>query len=292
MKRLLTLTALSLLAHATAAIPARFSLEVGQSVNLTTLGTSKTATFVSSDPSIIQVNGQTATALRLTPDGQAVTITATEGRTVTQAAVTSHGIEYGVGAGTTLRSGQPPANARILIVRARMVNGAAPDRIDSAYAYGNAQLNPAKLAPLTGLVKIGGMLIGQFSLDQGQEPWDVLMRSGNITRRFQVPEQSLRDVDPTSSIQGTVRGNTLTLTGSAPVESSLAVRVTGNARLMSLPPISQPGRTRLPATVTLNVPGGQKASVEVRIYNAPVLDPTRALPATFTWTQHTVATVR
>lgn len=283
----------ALTAGATAlTFPASFSLEVGRSVDLTQLTKDRGVRFTSSHPDLVAINGTEARALHLTPDGTTITITAQDGKDTKRAAVTTHGIEYGIGKGTVLRPGQPLNSFRILLVRARGADGKAPAQFDVAYGFNGTKASTSMLAPATDTQKIGNMLVAQWNIDAGQMTWDYLLRAGNVTRRFQLDREPLTPVQQAPEITGAWNGRTLVLKGNAPNSSSMTVRTVGSPELTKLPPFNQPGRTTLPAQLTLTLPSGRAGAVEVRLYNAPVLDPRSVLPDTFTWTQHPVATFK
>lgn len=289
--RQLTLTA-TLLALSTAgalAFPASFSLEVGRPVDLSTLGAGKNATITSSHPDLVRIDGKTATALHLTPDGSRVTLTVKEGNATTRAVVTTHGIEYGLGKGTVLRPGEPMNSFRILIVRARTAEGSAPQGLESAYGFNGTRPTPQMLKRAEDGQRIGNMLVYQWQLDGGQNTWEFLLKAGSISRAFKLDREVLTPVQTAPAIRGTLTGRTLTLTGTAPDKTSMLVRLTGSPALTALPSSLQPGQTKLPAQLTLTVPTSTPGNVEVRLYNAPVLDSKSVLPDTFTWTQHPVA---
>lgn len=272
--------------------PASFSLEVGRTVDLTQLTKDRNVRFTSSHPDLVEISGTQAKVLHLTPDGTTLTITAQDGKGTVRAAVTTHGIEYGIGKGTVLRPGQPLNSFRVLVIRARGADGRAPAQLDSAYGFNGNKASAGSLAGVPDAQKIGNMLVAQWNIDAGQVTWDYILRAGNITRRFNLDREVLTPMQQAPNITGSWNGRTLVLRGNAPDTSSLTVRTVGSADLLKLPPFNQPGRTALPAQLTLTLPGGSKGSLEVRLYNAPVLDPRSVLPNTFTWTQHPVATLK
>lgn len=283
----------ALTASATAlTFPSSFSLEVGRSVDLAQLTKDRDVRFTSSHPDLVEINGTQAKALHLTPDGTTITITAQDGKGTKRAAVTTHGIEYGIGKGTVLRPGQPLNSFRVLIIRARGADGKAPAQLDTAFGFNGTKASAGMLAPTPDTQKIGNMLVAQWNIDAGQSTWDYILRAGNITRQFQLDREVLTPVQQAPDITGSWNGRTLVLRGTVPSMASLTVRTVGSSELTKLPPFNQPGRATLPAQLSLALPQGSKGAVEVRLYNAPVLDSRSVLPDTFTWTQHPVATLK
>ncbi|CAM3407565.1 hypothetical protein DESA109040_11400 [Deinococcus saxicola] len=279
----LTLAFLALVpaAHALT-LPAAFSMEVGQRVDLRTL-TASDATFTSSDPAVVSIeSGRFAVVKHLTGDGTPLTITATGGGSTVTARVSTHGIEYAVGQIKSFGNSNS-VESQLLVVRARLAGDITPDGIGLAFAFGNADINKFPLGPVPAraLSAVGKMKVfaSTFPLN---EVYTFRVRAGNIERTIRLPTLSGYS-GPTSSftagVQATFQNGNFSATGPAQVAPrSFSLRLVPaigglegavDAALPSL---------RFPLSATLQGLTGGMYNVSLRAFDSPVLDPKIVLP--------------